>query len=83
MLIVPASESEFFPMQEDLSMRGRYLRLEPLTLCPIDKRPIDQSMLSDDERQWLNSYHRMVFDSLSPLLTIEEQAWLRDATSEI
>ncbi|MBR1933138.1 MAG: aminopeptidase P family protein [Prevotella sp.] len=73
MLIVPAMETEF----------GRYLRLEPLTLCPIDKRPIDLAMLTPDERQWLNDYHRTVFDRLSPLLDEADREWLRQATDPI
>ncbi|MBR6121784.1 MAG: aminopeptidase P family protein [Prevotella sp.] len=73
MLIVPAFESEF----------GRYLRLEPLTLCPIDRRPIDVAMLSADELQWLNDYHAMVCERLSPHLTAEEQQWLRKNTAPI
>ena len=73
MLIVPAFETEF----------GRYLRLEPLTLCPIDKHPIDISMLTSDELQWLNDYHALVFQKLSPLLTAEEKKWLEEATAPI
>ena len=73
MLIIPAMENEF----------GRYLQLEPLTLCPIDTKPIDTTMLSTDERQWLNDYHAMVFERLSPHLTDEEQQWLRQATAAI
>lgn len=73
MLIVPAFESEF----------GRYLKLEALTLCPIDKRPIDSSMLTSDETAWLNDYHQKVYELLSPLLNGEERAWLRDATAPL
>jgi Xaa-Pro aminopeptidase len=81
MLIVPADTTAFFPLPD--GERPRYLRLEPLTLCPIDKRPIDLSMLTSDERQWLNDYHQMVYDRLSPLLNEEECKWLREATSMI
>ncbi len=81
MLIVPAEDSGFFPLPE--GERPRYLCLEPLTLCPIDKRPIELSMLTSDERQWLNDYHQMVFDRLSPLLLVEERKWLREATSAL
>ena len=73
MLIVPAFESEF----------GKYLKLEPLTLCPIDKTPIDVSLLSEAEVQWLNNYHQLVYEKLSPLLDAEEQAWLREATAAL
>ena len=62
---------------------GRFLQLEPLTLCPIDKKPIDINMLTDDEVAYLNSYHAHVYDMLSPLLEADEREWLRDACSEI
>ena len=67
MLITSAFESEF----------GTFLRLEPLTLCPIDLRPIDFSMLTDEECQWLDDYHEMVYNRLAPLLTEKECQWLR------
>ena len=73
LLIVPYMTSEF----------GEFLQFESLTLCPIDKRPIDVAMLSDEELQWLNDYHRIVYDRLSPHLSVDEQDWLREATSEM
>ncbi len=81
MLIVPADDRPFFPIDEQ--ERPRYLQLEPLTLCPIDKRPIDRAMLTADEKEWLNDYHQLVYDRLSPLLTSEERVWLREATAAI
>ena len=83
MLIVKAPTEGFFPQSENDAGRGRYLCLEPLTLCPIDLRPVDRSMLTDDERQWLNDYHALVFRRLSPLLNPTEQAWLRKATEAL
>ena len=73
LLIVPYMKSEF----------GEFLQFEPLTLCPIDKRPIDVSMLTDEERQWLNDYHRMVYDRLSPYLSDDERLWLQAATTPL
>ena len=73
LLIVDAFETEL----------GRFLKFEPLTLCPIDKTPIDRSMLTPEEVQWLNDYHQMVFDRLSPTLEGEELDWLRDACSPL
>ncbi len=81
MLIVPADDTNFFPLPD--GERPRYLQLEPLTLCPIDKRPIVLSMLTDEERQWLNDYHQMVYERLSPLLTDKERMWLKEATAAI
>ena len=59
---------------------GNFLKFQPLTLCPIDQRPIDFSLLDNEEIQWLNQYHKLVYDELSPFLNPEEQAWLRHAT---
>ena len=73
LLIVPYRETEF----------GSFLQFEPLTLCPIDQRPIIVEMLTDEERQWLNDYHQMVYDRLAPHLNEEERAWLRNATAPL
>ena len=73
LLVVPYMKSAF----------GEFLQFEPLTLCPIDKRPIDVSMLTDEERQWLNDYHRMVYDRLSPHLSDDERLWLQAATTPL
>ena len=62
---------------------GRFLQLEPLTLCPIDKNPIDLDMLTDDEITWLNDYHVEVFKALSPYLDREMNEWLIDACSPL
>ena len=82
MLIVKADDAAFFPLGEG-EQRVGYLRLQPLTLCPIDKRPIDRSMLTAEECQWLNDYHQTVYEQLAPLLTKEEATWLRQVTSPI
>ena len=83
MLIVPAANETFFPLSEGAVGSVRYLQLEPLTLCPIDKRPIDVEMLTADERQYLNDYHQLVYDRLSPFLMPDEKEWLRNACSPI
>lgn len=62
---------------------GRFLQLEPLTLCPIDKKPIDVEMLTDEEIEWLNTYHAHVFKALSPHLDDEMNEWLLDACEPI
>ena len=70
LLTIPYKNTEF----------GEFLQFETLTLCPIDKRPIIKEMLSEEERAWLDDYHRMVFEKLSPHLTDDEIDWLREAT---
>ena len=62
---------------------GRFLQLEPLTLCPIDKTPIDVDMLTDEEIAWLNDYHEAVYNKLSPLLDGDDLEWLKDACSAL
>ncbi len=62
---------------------GDFLGFETLTLCPIDTAPIIVSMLTPDERAWLNSYHKTVLEKLSPYLNDEEKEWLREATREL
>ena len=73
LLIVPYKETEF----------GKFLQFESLTLCPIDKAPILIEMMTQEEIQWLNDYHQRVFDTLSPHLSAEEAAWLREACAPL
>ena len=71
MLIIPGDETEF----------GKFLRMEPLTLCPIDTTPIMWNMLTNDEKQWLHDYHQRVAKELMPLLDDEaDREWLRKNT---
>ena len=62
---------------------GRFLQLEPLTLCPIDKKPIDIAMLTEEELEYLNDYHATVFKALAPYLDDEMTEWLADACSPL
>ena len=69
LLITAYKETEF----------GKFLQFEPLTLCPIDKRPIVREMMTQEEIDWLNEYHQTVYDRLSPHLDSDEVEWLREA----
>ena len=62
---------------------GRFLKFETLTLCPIDTKPVDVQLLNTEERNWLNNYHKLVYDKLSPYLNDEEKNWLKEKTKEI
>ena len=73
LLTVPYVTTEF----------GRFLRFEPLTLCPIDTRPIIADMLTAEERSVLNAYHDMVYKRLAPLLDEEHRTWLEEKTRNI
>ncbi|MFW5531454.1 MAG: aminopeptidase P family protein [Segatella copri] len=62
---------------------GKFLQIEPLTLCPIDTAPIDLTMLMPEELAWLNEYHAKVYAELAPYLDEEEKKWLENATKTI
>jgi len=62
---------------------GKFLELETLTLCPIDLRLIDESLLLPHERDWLNAYHKRVFREIGPSLKGEVKGWLKEATRAI
>ena len=74
MIVVTAdSETEY----------GKFLSFETLTLCFIDTSLVIPSMLSVRELAWLNKYHQMVYEKLSPHLTEKEQEWLKNKTNSI
>ena len=62
---------------------GKFLQMESLTLCPIDLTPVDFSMLQPEEIEWLDTYHRDVFEKLSSYLEGEDLEWLREATRPV
>lgn len=62
---------------------GKFYCFETLTLFPIDKKAIDKSLLTEKEVQWINDYHALVFEKLSPKLEANEVEWLREKTSAI
>lgn len=72
-LTVPAGEGLF----------GRYLKFETVTLCPICTRGIVRELLTPAEIDWLNQYHRRVYEQLSPSLDEDERLWLEKACKRI
>lgn len=62
---------------------GKFLQIEPLTLCPIDTTPIDTNIMLPEEIDWLNQYHQKVYKKLAPYLSETEKKWLRNATKAI
>lgn len=72
-LNVPAPDSEF----------GEFLRFETLTLCPIDTRCIEKSLLREDEVHWLNEYHATVRQRLAKHVSGDALRWLNERTEAI
>ena len=62
---------------------GEFLEFETLTLCPIDTRCIERSLLRQDEIDWLNAYHATVRERLAPLVDGAALAWLIERTQAL
>ena len=62
---------------------GVFYQFATLTLCPIDKKPINKSLLNDHEIDWLNNYHQIVYEKISPYLNEEEKSWLKEKTEAL
>jgi Xaa-Pro aminopeptidase len=73
-LVTPAREASEF---------GSFLQFETLSLCPIDRRLIDPSILNREETEWVDLYHRRVRETLGPHLPEEERRWLEEATAPL
>ncbi|MDR2773139.1 MAG: aminopeptidase P family protein [Tannerella sp.] len=62
---------------------GDFYKFETLTLCYIDTVPVIREMMTDEEITWLNEYHQMVYDKLSPCLSDGEKDWLKKKTAAL
>lgn len=62
---------------------GRFYRFETLTLFPFDLNLFETAIMSDEELKWVNDYHRMVRERLTPLLSPEEAEWLAEKTKPL
>ncbi|MGE8941181.1 aminopeptidase P family protein [Leptospira interrogans] len=56
---------------------------ETLTLAPFDRRLIDVSLLTPDERAWLDAYHSRVREMVGPQVAPEDRAWFEEATAPL
>lgn len=66
--------------RKDFGESEPFLGFDTLTCCPIDRRLIDPSLLSDGERAWVDGYHAWVRETLSPLVDERTRRWLDEAT---
>lgn len=62
---------------------GQFMEFECLTFVPIDLDGLDFQMMEEKDIQYLNEYHRQVWEKISPYLTEEETVWLKEATREV
>jgi Xaa-Pro aminopeptidase len=75
-------ENLILTVEDQKSNYGQFFKFETLTLFPYDKNLIDKNLLSADETQWINEYHRKVYRALSPHLEGDEKNWLKEMTKE-
>lgn len=62
---------------------GSFLKFNTITYCPIDKNLIEKELMTGDEINWLNNYHKETFEKLSPFLNEDEKLWLSKATEQL
>ncbi|WP_205426787.1 aminopeptidase P family protein [Clostridium botulinum] len=62
---------------------GEFYKFEVMSYCPMDIEGIDESLLTEAERKWLNTYHAETYAKLSPYLNDKEKNFLKNATREI
>lgn len=76
-------ENEMLCVKGEKNEFGQFMELEPITIAPIDLDAINVELMKEDEKAYLNEYHKMVFDKVSPFLTTEETNWLKEYTRAI
>lgn len=76
-------ENEFIVQKGTKNKYGQFMYLETITFAPIDLDGIDPEEMSRDEREWLNNYHKDVYEKIGPHLTEEEREWLNEYTRAI
>jgi Xaa-Pro aminopeptidase len=76
-------ENMMLVVEDETNEFGTFYKFKTITYCPIDLSAVEIGMLSSDEREWLNDYHSMVYEKLSPALSEAESLWLKDACRKI
>jgi len=76
-------ESLILTITDETTEFGTFYAFETVTLCPIDLDLVEISLLSPEEKTWLNSYHSKVYEKLSASLSEEEKVWLQHETREV
>ena len=76
-------ENELLCVEKATNEFGEFLCFETITYAPIDLDAINVNLLNQQEKDWLNNYHKDVYDKISPFLEPEEQEWLKEYTRAI
>ena len=76
-------ENEFIVRKGEKNKYGQFMHFETITFAPIDLDGIDPEEMTKSEREWLNNYHKDVYEKIGPHLTDEEREWLKEYTRAI
>lgn len=76
-------ENELLACKGEKNEYGQFMYFEPITYVPIDLDAVNPALLSEEEKEWLNDYHKTVYDTISPYLNEEETNWLKEYTRAI
>lgn len=76
-------ENELLVQKGKKNEYGQFMNFDTITLAPIDLDAVDPKMMSDDEIEYLNSYHEEVLRKIGPFLTPKERTWLKIQTRKI
>ena len=76
-------ENELVTRKLEKNEYGQYMDFEVVTLAPIDLDAINPDMMLENEKEYLNNYHKLVYDKISPFLNEEEKEWLKQYTRSI
>lgn len=74
------TENELLVRYGEKNDYGQFMYFEPITYVPIDLDAINPVLLQKEEKDWLNAYHKQVYEIISPHLNEEEKNWLRTYT---
>ncbi len=77
------TENLILCIEKETTGFGKFLGFETLTLCPIDTKLIDFTLLNKNETEWMNNYHKEVRKLLKPVVRNELHAFLDELTDEI
>lgn len=77
------TENELVCRKAEKNEYGQFMEFENITYAPIDLDAIDPDEMTGREKKMLNDYHAMVYQTLSPYMTAEENEWLKQYTRAI
>lgn len=76
-------ENELLVVEHMETKYGKFYAFQPFTYLPIDTTPVVLELMNEEEISWLNDYHHMVYDTLSPRMTERERIWLKEKTKPL